>query len=46
MEYFLLQSFYDRVTEHFINGFIDKKMYLKISEIIEKQKELLTVNLN
>lgn len=46
MECFLLQRFYDRVTYHFINGLIDRKMYLKISEIIENQKELLTVNLN
>jgi hypothetical protein len=46
MDYYLLQSFYDRVTEHFINGVIDRKMYLKISEILEKQKELFTINLN
>lgn len=46
MEAYLLQSFYDRVTEHFINGIIDKRMYLKISEILEQQKELFTINLN
>ena len=46
MEVYLLQGFYDRVTEHFINGIIDKRMYLKISEILENQKELFTINLN
>lgn len=46
MDIFLLQNFYDRVTEHFINGLIDKNTYLKISKIIEYQKELFTINLN
>jgi hypothetical protein len=46
MEIYLLQRFYDRVTEHFINGIIDKRMYLKISEILENQKIFFTINLN
>lgn len=46
METFLLQKFYDIVTEHFLNDLITKETYLKISKIIENQKELFTINLN
>lgn len=46
METFLLQKFYDIVTEHFLNDLINKETYLKISKFIENQKELFTINLN
>ena len=43
---FLLQPFYDIITEHFIEGKLSRNTYLKISNYIETNRELFTVNLN
>ena len=45
MEYYLLQNYKDNLTNHFINGKIDRDKYFKIDNYLDNRKIIYTINL-
>jgi hypothetical protein len=44
--YFLYQKIYDGITKAFIEGKMDKFVYLKFCDFFESKREMFTINLN